>query len=331
MLILLIALVLDALVGDPDWLWRRLPHPIVGMGKIISLFDRWRSGLRAVSIFKRVDGTRLDLVWGAVLVLVLGMVSLLAAMLIWSIALISPWGAWAVEVLVVAAFLAQRSLYQHVAKVATALRREGLPAGRKAVAMIVGRDVRELDESGVSKAAVESLAENASDGIVAPVCWYVIGGLPGLLFYKAVNTADSMIGHRNETYEYFGKAAARIDDLMNWPAARLSSLLLMLIGLCRGGKRLAWQIWEATEEGAPRHRSPNAGWPETGFAVLLNLSLGGDRAYGDQRVRAVLLNPTGRARASADDIDLALRLFIWLCVALFGLCLALWLFSLGWR
>ncbi|MCL4143663.1 UNVERIFIED_CONTAM: hypothetical protein GTU68_011052, partial [Idotea baltica] len=194
--LLLAALLLDALAGDPDWIWRRLPHPVVWIGKVISLFDR----------HLRLAGS------GTLVILVAG--GLCAGAIIQAAAAAVPYGGLLTAV-IAAVFLAQNSLYRHVAAVRDSLRDKGLPGGRQAVAMIVGRDPAQLDEAGVSRAAIESCAENFSDGVVAPVFWFALLGLPGLIAYKAVNTADSMIGHKNAAYAEFGWASARFDDLVN--------------------------------------------------------------------------------------------------------------------
>jgi adenosylcobinamide-phosphate synthase len=205
----------------------------------------------------------------------------------------------------VAILLAQKSLVDHVAAVARALAGD-LDEGRAAVAKIVGRDVSALSKAGVARAAIESLAENFSDGVVAPALWYVLLGLPGLLAYKAVNTADSMIGSFAPRYEAFGWAAARFDDLLNLAPARLSALIIMaaalIVGLDGGAAgRIA-------ERDASRHRSPNAGWPEAATAGALGLALGGPRRYGDLEVDGTWLNPEGRHDATPQDIDAAIRL-----------------------
>ncbi len=213
------------------------------------------------------------------------------------------------EILVVAVFLAQKSLADHVGAVAQALRTDGIEGGRKAVSMIVGRDPDQLDEGGVSRAAIESLAENASDGVIAPAFWFLVGGLPGLFVYKLVNTADSMIGHRSARYLHFGWFAARFDDVLNLIPARLTGLLTA--GACalgRGGKagRAALAVmWRD----ARLHRSPNAGWPESAFAGALGLALAGPRQYGEEKVEGPMLNAAGRRDADAADIDAALALF----------------------
>jgi adenosylcobinamide-phosphate synthase len=203
------------------------------------------------------------------------------------------------------------------------LLKDGLEGGRKAVSMIVGRDPNRLDEAGVSRAAIESCAENYSDGIVAPVFWFAVLGLPGLIAYKAVNTADSMIGHKNEVYADFGWAAARFDDLINLPASRLAGLFIALCApLSRGSVR---KSIACILDDARKHRSPNAGWPEAAMAGALNLALAGPRIYPGYTVNDRYLNANGRKDAKAEDITRALRILIG-CFALEALliaCLAL--------
>lgn len=322
--LLTLALLIDIFVGDPDWIWRRIPHPVVWFGKLIDWFDglRHRESLRQ---FVQRAGIRkaanVDIGFGLLLLAVFG---LLAAALGKFVASLGTFG-WLIELLIVIVLMAQKSLYDHVSRVATAFRTEGLSSARNAVSMIVGRDVSKLDESGVSKAAIESLAENFSDGVIAPALWYAIAGLPGLLFYKAVNTADSMIGHRNENYEYFGKPAARLDDWLNWPAARLSSIfVVMSVALARGG-RAAAIVWTATLRDASSHRSPNAGWPETSFAAALNLALGGPRSYGNESVDAEFLFAEGRDIAKPADVEKSLSLFLRCCICLIAICGLAWL------
>jgi adenosylcobinamide-phosphate synthase len=194
-----------------------------------------------------------------------------------------------------------------VARVADALEHDGLAAGRAAVAHIVGRDTATLDEAGVARAAIESLAENFSDGVVAPAFWMMIAGLPGAAVYKTINTADSMIGHRTERHEAFGWAAARLDDLINLPAARLSALLIVMAAAALGPERAA-AAWRATWRDAHRHRSPNAGYPEAAMAGALGLALGGPRVYGGAAVNDGLMGD-GRREATAADIRAALALY----------------------
>jgi len=297
--LLLAALIVDALIGDPDWLWRRLPHPVVWIGKLIALFDK---------VFNKTDyapGTRK---LGGVLTLValvLGAAGIGAGLHV--LAGLFPYGNVLI-VLIAAVFLAQNSLYRHVAAVRDGLQKDGLEGGRKAVSMIVGRDPKQLDEAGVSRAAIESCAENYSDGIVAPLVWFALLGLPGLIAYKAVNTADSMIGHKNEVYADFGWASARFDDLINLPASRLAGILIALSAPLAGGsprKSLSCVIADAR-----KHRSPNAGWPEAAMAGALDLALAGPRIYPGYTVNDRYLNASGRKAARGEDITRALRVLL---------------------
>ena len=203
--------------------------------------------------------------------------------------------------------IAQRSLHRHVADVAAALEQDGVAAGRAAVAHIVGRDTGPLDEAGVARAAIESLAENFSDGIVAPVLWMALAGLPGAALYKAINTADSMIGHRTPRHEAFGWAAARLDDLVNLPASRLAALLLTAAALLSDDASAA-AAWRAVRRDAWRHRSPNAGYPEAAMAGALGLSLAGPRRYGGVPIEDATMG-NGRRGANAADIRRALALY----------------------
>ena len=298
---LVVALLLDRFVIDPEPLWRRLPHPVVGFGAIISW---WERSLRPRH--RDVMGSGAGLL--AALVLVAGVAGLAPTLFA------APIG-WLLETLVVAVMLAQRSLDQHVKAVALALDRD-LAGGRRTVAKIVGRDPETLDEAGVARAAIESLAENFSDGVVAPVFWYVVAGLPGLMIYKAVNTADSMIGHRSPRYLLFGRPAALTDDTMNWLPARLTALL---IAAAAGSRR----VWEAARRDARLHRSPNAGWPEAAMAAASDLSLGGPRDYGTERVEEPFMNPSGRDDAGASDIRSALGLYRSALDVLFLVCVLL--------
>jgi adenosylcobinamide-phosphate synthase len=203
--------------------------------------------------------------------------------------------------------LAQRSLFMHVASVADALEEGAVEAGRAAVAKIVGRDTASLDAAGVSRAAIESLAENFSDGVVAPAFWMIIAGLPGAALYKAINTADSMIGHRSERYRDFGRTAAQTDDLANFPASRLTALLIVAAAATIKGASAAG-AWQATWRDGPKHASPNAGYPEAAMAGALGLSLGGPRAYHGAETDGSWLGD-GRREANAADIRAALDLY----------------------
>lgn len=275
--ILLMALALDALLGEPRRIWDRWRHPAVLMGRAVGWLDqRLNQG----------DHRRLAGI-GAVALLVAG-----AALIGWIIAILPDGGV--LEAVAAAILLAQRSLVDHVAAVAQALR-TGLDEGRRTVARIVGRDTAAMTEPEVARAAIESAAENLSDGVVAPAFWFLIGGLPGLLLYKAVNTADSMIGHRTPRYEKFGWAAARLDDVLNWVPARLTALL---IAVAHG-----WPDPRPILRDAPLHRSPNAGWPEAAMACVLDVALSGPRSYHGQRRDYPFVNAGGRHAIGAAEID----------------------------
>jgi adenosylcobinamide-phosphate synthase len=215
-----------------------------------------------------------------------------------------------VEAVLASTLIAQQSLYRHVAAVADALEQEGLAGGRRAVSMIVGRDPESLDDYGVSRAAIESCAENFSDGIVAPVFWFAVLGFPGLVAYKAINTADSMIGHRTERHEAFGWASARFDDLVNLPASRLSALWLVLaavpLGLSPAG------ALRTLRNDASHHRSPNAGWPEAAMAGALGIRLSGPRIYDGVPMEERWVGE-GRSELTAKDIRAALKLYRTAC------------------
>ncbi len=223
--------------------------------------------------------------------------------------------------LVASVLIAQRSLYQHVSRVRSAFADGGLAEARKAVSMIVGRDPDQLDEAGVCRAAIESCAENFSDGVVAPAFWLALLGLPGLVAYKAINTADSMIGHRTPRYEYFGWAAARLDDLVNLIPARLSGLLLAAVAPV--AKRSAAVAFQTMWRDAAKHRSPNAGWPESAMAGALGVALAGPRRYGERIVDDPFLNAEARKEATPDDMSRALDLLVSACLLEAGVYAAL--------
>jgi adenosylcobinamide-phosphate synthase len=227
-------------------------------------------------------------------------------------------------VIVVAVFLAQKSLGDHVQAVADGLQREGLEGGRRAVAMIVGRDPKTLNEAGVSRAAIESLSENFADGVVAPALWYAIAGLPGILAYKMLNTADSMIGHKNERFLHFGWASARLDDLANWPAARLAAVLIAVAAALRLGAASGRRSLSAALRDSGLHRSPNSGWPEAAMAGALDLQLAGPRVYGGMRVSEPMMHAGGRDNAGPADILIGIRVFYAACTVMAGLV------ALGW-
>lgn len=303
-LVTLVALCVDAVVGDPDRLWRRLLHPVAVIGLAIGRLDRRFNDLERDEAVRRRRG-----VW-AIAALVLG--ALATGALIAAPLASLPYGV-VFEGIVASTLIAQRSLHLHVRAVRDAFRTGGLEAARVAVSMIVGRDPKALDEAAVSRAAIESAAENFSDGVVAPTLWCLLLGLPGLIAYKAINTADSMIGHKTERHRAFGWAAARLDDLVNLPASRLSGLLATLGAAATG--RNAKAALAAMRADAARHASPNAGWPEAAFGGALGLALGGPRVYVGARVEDAWMNAGGRTEAGPDDIGAALGLLAASCVA----------------
>jgi adenosylcobinamide-phosphate synthase len=295
LLILTAALLVDRMIGDPQWLWQRLLHPVAAAGSLIDWLDRWLN--RAEVNFSR------RLRRGTIAFILLTFAAAALGVAIHYILSFVPLG-FVVEISFAATLLAQKSLVEHVSAVARALSVDGLPAGRKEVARIVGRDVSSLDEAGVARAAIESAAENFSDGVVAPALWYALFGLPGLLAYKLVNTADSMIGHRTAKYAAFGWAAARTDDALNFVPARLSAALIVTAAWLT--RRQGQDALHALRD-APKHKSPNAGWPEAALAGALGLALGGPRRYGEIAIDGAWLNAKGRRMAGSADIEAAIR------------------------
>lgn len=274
-----LAMVLDALFGEPERVWSRIPHPAVLMGRMVGWADqRFNAGTA-----RRLRGVG---VMGALCVLAWGLGMVLGAL--------GP----VVEILVAAILLAQRALVDHVADVARALRL-GVDEGRAAVARIVGRDTADMDGPAIARAAIESAAENLSDGVIAPLFWLMIGGLPGLLVYKITNTADSMIGYRTPRHKEFGWAAARFDDLLNLIPARLTALLIWLPR--RQGR------WRDITREARQHRSPNAGWPEAAMARHLNVALAGPRSYDGAMKPFPWVHGAGNRAPAAHDIFAATR------------------------
>ncbi|MFQ6553578.1 adenosylcobinamide-phosphate synthase CbiB [Aestuariibius insulae] len=279
---LLAAALLDAAFGEPRWLWSRAPHPAVLMGRAVGALDtRLNKGAA-----RKAKGI-------AALILLLA-----AALLIGALLAALP-GKLA-EILTAAILLAQRSLSDHVKAVAQALRLS-TAEGRRAVARIVGRDTAGMDDPAIARAAIESAAENLSDGVTAPAFWFLIGGLPGLFAYKVVNTADSMIGYRTPRHEAFGWAAARFDDALNWIPARLTALAIKAVA----PRPIRWSDITAD---ARLHRSPNAGWPEAAMAHALNISLAGPRSYEGQLTDFPFVHPEGRKSIGPAQIDSAVTL-----------------------
>jgi adenosylcobinamide-phosphate synthase len=298
----LAALIVEALIGYPAPLYRAIGHPVTWMGRWLAWLEAILNGAGASFAARRAAG-----------VLTLCLYLAPVALVTWAATCLCV-SAGALGLIALAALAAslpaQRSLAIHVSAVA-----EGLDAslneGRVAVANIVGRNPDVLDEAGVARAAIESLAENFSDGVVAPILWTALGGLVGGALYKAINTADSMIGHKNDRYLAFGWAAARLDDLVNLPASRLAALWFILGALLTPGasaRDAARAVWRD----ASRHRSPNAGWPEAAMAGALGLKLAGPRVYGETLVDDAFMG-SGRREADAADIRRALRLFTRAC------------------
>ena len=294
----LAALLIEALVGYPDRLVRSIGHPVSWIGRLIGALERYCNRDTAEPVQRRALGI-------ITLLLVVTVVAV-AAFVIQRGLLLLPFGVIGVGFLA-SALIAQRSLHEHVADVADALEKTGAEGGREAVSHIVGRDTEALDEAGVARAAIESLAENFSDGVVAPVFWMLIAGLPGAAVYKAINTADSMIGHRTPRYQAFGWSAARLDDLVNLPASRLSALLIIAAAAVTKSASAA-AAWQSVRRDARHHRSPNAGYPEAAMAGALGLALAGPRNYGGVRVDDALMGDKRRA-ADANDIRAALGLY----------------------
>ncbi|MUZ74160.1 cobalamin biosynthesis protein [Agrobacterium vitis] len=300
LVILALALVLDRVVGDPPWLWSRLPHPVVVFGTCISAFDRLLNRPVLADPLRKAGGVlTIVLLLIASLGVGYGLHRLFAALGFLGVLL---------EIAVTAVFLAQKSLLDHVKAVADGLLHGGLAGGRRAVSMIVGRDPDVLDEAGVARAALESLSENFADGVVAPAFWYGLLGLPGLLAYKMLNTADSMIGHKSERYMQFGWASARLDDLANWPAARLAGLLTVCSVWLDNGALAARRCFSVMMADHGLHRSPNSGWPEAAAAGALDVALAGPRIYAGETVREPMMNAAGRRAIGGADIRLGLRL-----------------------
>lgn len=284
--ILTLAMLLDALLGEPRWLWSRFPHPAVLMGSLIGWSDKTFNKGKS----KRLKGTACLLTW-------------LAGAALCGVFLQSL--GWFFEILVAAVLLSHRSLIDHVQAVADALR-ISLGDGRRSVAMIVGRDTKDMDSAAVSRAAIESAAENFSDGVIAPAFWFLVAGLPGLLIYKITNTADSMVGYQTERHGEFGWASARFDDLLNLIPARVTALLFAITQRRMG-------VWREISDDAALHRSPNAGWPEAALSRGLGVALAGPRSYDGKASDFPFVNVSGRKSIGPNEIEQA--------------CTALWF---GW-
>lgn len=308
----LAALAIEAGVGYPDSLFARIGHPVSWLGALVDALD--------ARLNREADAFAVRRAKGCAALLIIITTALLAGLLIERALLALPFG-WIALALLASSLLAQKSLHDHVAAVERALALS-LEEGRRAAGKIVGRDMAALDEAGVARAAIESLAENFSDGVVAPAFWLALFGLPGALVYKAVNTADSMIGHKSDRHLAFGWAAARCDDLMNLIPARLSAALLALGALALPGASASGALACARRDAA-KHASPNAGWPEAAMAGALGLTLGGPRAYGGRTLAGATLGE-GRREADGADIARALALYrraaimFWIMIAGFA-------------
>jgi adenosylcobinamide-phosphate synthase len=307
-----LALLIEAIFGYPDWLVRTIGHPVMWMGRLIDVLDRALNRESMSAARRRAAGA-------LAVVVIVAVAAITAYALERSLAL-PPLGV-ALAAVAASTLIAQRSLYGQVRRVAAALEENGVTAARAAVSHIVGRDPEALDEAGIARAAIESLAENFSDGVVAPAFWLAAAGLTGGAVYKAINTADSMIGHRTARYDAFGRAAARLDDLVNLPASRLSGLLIVAAATVKSGASPAG-AWRALRRDASHHRSPNAGYPEAAMAGALGLALAGPRVYGGIEIADAMMGD-GRRRASAEDIRAALSLYVRADAILIGLAAAL--------
>ena len=280
----LLALVLDFFMGEPKKIWDRLPHPITLMGQLVNWLDE---------TLNKGSQRRTK---GFFTVVVLVLIAFIPGLIFEKLNNIPVLGVGinVIEIIIAAILIAYRSLIDHVNDVATALQTD-LQQGRNAVSLIVGRDTRQMTGSDVSRATIESAAENFSDGVVAPVFWFLILGLPGILIYKMINTADSMIGYQNQKYANFGFAAAKLDDVLNWLPARISAVIICSVHF----HRLAFDV---VFKDADLHRSPNAGWPESAMAGVLDVALAGPRSYDGQMSDDLFINSRGALDLGAADI-----------------------------
>ena len=292
-----LAFLAERLLGYPKLLLDTIGHPVIWYGRLIDSLDTRLNKAERADTERQQAGI-------VALALLLGVTLLASLLVVWFVGLIEH--GWVIEALLAVPFLASRQLGEMVRDVARALR-TSLDAGREAVGHIVGRDTRTLDEAGVARAAIESLAENASDGVIAPLFWLVIFGLPGIALYKAINTADSMIGHLDERYRDFGWASAKLDDLVNWIPARLTAVLLTAACFFIAGASPS-SAWRAARRDARGHKSPNAGWPEAAMAGALGFALGGPRDYDGETVDLPTMGD-GRRQLQAGDVLRSVALY----------------------
>ena len=310
-LILALAIILDWIMGDPKRLYSHILHPVQFMGEFLSWIEMAFNKPGISFRMQKLRGSTGLFLFLLVWVLVGAALTVIADVLEW-------WGV-ALEVLIVGILLSGRSLYEHVRDVGEALKYKTVEEARVAVGHIVGRDTSALDDRGVARAAIESGAENLSDGFVAPVLFFLVGGLPGLFLYKAANTADSMIGHRNQRFIGFGWAAARFDDLLNYIPARLTGFIIVMLAHLTSGR--GGEAWRVMLKDSGKHSSPNAGWPEAAMAGTIGIAVAGPRVYRDMMKQDPWINARGRLDPGSEDIWLALRLIkscVFLTVPLVG-------------
>lgn len=293
----LVALLVERVAGYPKHLLDVIGHPVMWFGRFIGFMEK---GLNDPA---RTDRER----WKGGVFTLAALLLLVAAGSLVIVGLVRPLPfGWVLEALIASSLLAQNHLGRAVGEVADGLD-ISLDHGREAVSHIVGRDPKALDEAGVARAAVETLAENTSDGVIAPLFWLALFGLPGIALYKAINTADSMIGHLDDRYRHFGWASAKLDDVVNWVPARITALLFVIASFVTPDASPG-RAWSCARRDAEKHASPNAGWPEAALAGALGFALGGPRAYGGEVVDLPIMGE-GRASLRPDDIRQALRLY----------------------
>ncbi len=313
--ILAFALLADSFIGDPDFIWRRIPHPVVFFGKAVSTIRRWGNKRSYTGRRRRLNG-----MIGIILLVVVAALIGAMVMIIGTALLSSLWGgatAGLLELIIVTILLAGKSLDQHVKAVARTLKANNLAGARKAVSMIVGRNPDQLDEHDIARASIETAAENLSDGVIAPALYYILFGVPGIIIYKMINTADSMVGYRSKDYAAFGTGAARLDDVVNLIPARLTGLLIALAEPFKFKYTIS-VMWRD----AGKHRSPNAGWPESAMAAATGLALAGPRQYGQRVSTDPAMHTEGRREATVNDILIALEIMWRAIILMMGLSFA---------
>lgn len=299
------AIALDMVIGEPSFLWSRLPHPVVLFGKAISALEAKGNQRRYRGRQRRLFGLGAIIIW-------ICLASFIGALLSSGLSYLPVILHFVIETIIVAILLAGRSLYDHIKAVMMPLEQGDLPSARWAVGMIVGRDTTSLNKDEIARAAIETGAENLSDGVIAPALWYLIGGLPLLLAYKMINTADSMVGYKSSRYYAFGWGSAIIDDIVNFFPARLTALLIILVASFKKRARIAYEV---VRRDADKHASPNAGYPESAMAGALDIRLGGPRQYHGKWLDLPSMNAQGRENLEAQDIEASLRI-LWSSLSL---------------